>query len=50
VAIDNNSWEVHYGAGVGAGSSNIALNLATATSVTFVWDQVTHIMAHALKN
>jgi hypothetical protein len=50
VAIDNNSWEVHYGAGVGAGSSNIALNLATATSVTFVWDQVTHIMTHALKN
>jgi hypothetical protein len=50
VAIDNNSWEVDYGAGEGAGGSNIALNLATATSVTFVWDQVTHIVTHALNN
>lgn len=49
VAI-NNSWDVNYGAGGAAGGSNIALNLPAATSVTFVWDQVTHIVTHTLNN
>jgi glycosidase len=39
----NNSWDVNYGAGGAAGGSNIALSLATPSSVTFVWDQVSKI-------
>jgi alpha-amylase len=49
VAIDD-SWNVNYGAGGAAGGANIALNLSAATSVTFVWDQVTHIVTHRLGN
>jgi alpha-amylase len=49
VAIDD-SWAVNYGAGGAAGGANIALNLSAATSVTFVWDQVTHIVTHRLGN
>ena len=39
----NNSWDVNYGAGGAAGGSNLALSLATQSSVTFVWDQVSKI-------
>ena len=39
----NNSWDVNYGAGGAAGGSNLALTLATESSVTFVWDQVSKI-------
>lgn len=42
VAIDD-SWEVNYGAGGAAGGSNLALSLATASSVRFVWDQVSKV-------
>jgi alpha-amylase len=50
VAI-NNSWDVNYGAGGVAGGSNISISIPEDTaSVTFVWDQVSHILAHALIN
>jgi alpha-amylase len=49
VAIDD-SWDVNYGAGGAAGGSNVALNLPTATRVTFVSDQVSHIVTHKLNN
>ena len=49
VAIDD-WWEVNYGAGGAAGGSNIPLSLPTTTSVTFVWDQVSHIVTHTLNN
>ena len=42
VAI-NNSWDVNYGAGGAAGGSDIPLTLTSTSSVTFVWDQVTHV-------
>jgi len=42
VAI-NNSWDVNYGAGGAAGGSNLTLSLASASSVTFVWDQVSKV-------
>jgi len=45
VAI-NDSWDVNYGAGGAAGGANITLTLNGPTSVTFVWDQVTHIVTH----
>jgi alpha-amylase len=50
VAIDN-SWDVNYGAGGAAGGSNIAISIPSETrSVTFVWDQVTHVVTHTLNN
>ena len=50
VAI-NNSWDVNYGAGGAAGGSNIPLSsLEAQSSVTFVWDQVSHIVTHTLNN
>jgi glycosidase len=42
VAI-NNSWDINYGAGGAAGGSDIPLTLTSTSSVTFVWDQVTHV-------
>jgi alpha-amylase len=39
----NNSWDINYGAGGAAGGSNLALSLATESSVTFVWDQVSKV-------
>ena len=42
VAI-NDSWDVNYGAGGAAGGSNLTLSLATESSVTFVWDQVSKV-------
>jgi alpha-amylase len=42
VAINNN-WDVNYGAGGAAGGGNIALSLPAPTSVTFIWDQVSHV-------
>ncbi len=42
VAI-NNSWDINYGAGGAAGGGNIALSLPAPSSVTFIWDQVSHI-------
>ena len=50
VAI-NNSWDVNYGAGGAAGGADIPITVAPgATSVTFVWDQVSHIVTHTLNN
>jgi alpha-amylase len=45
VAIDD-SWAVNYGAGGARDGANITLSLPTATNVTFVWDQVSHIVTH----
>jgi alpha-amylase len=45
VAIDD-SWAVNYGAGGARDGANIMLSLPTATNVTFVWDQVSHIVRH----
>jgi hypothetical protein len=43
VAIDD-SWDVNYGAGGAAGGSNIVVDIpAGTTSITFVWDQVSHV-------
>ncbi len=50
VAIDN-SWDVNYGAGGAAGGSNIAISIPSETrSVTFVWDQVRHVVTHTLNS
>jgi alpha-amylase len=50
VAI-NNSWDVNYGAGGAAGGADIPISIpAGTTSVTFVWDQVSHIVTHTLKS
>jgi alpha-amylase len=50
VAI-NDSWDVNYGAGGAAGGSNIPLTVPTGTtSVTFVWDQVSHVVTHTLNS
>jgi alpha-amylase len=51
VAI-NNSWDVNYGAGGAAGGANIPINIPAGTtmSITFVWDQVSHIVTHTLNN
>jgi alpha-amylase len=50
VAIDD-SWDVNYGAGGAAGGSNITFTIPeSTTSVTFVWNQVTHIVTHKLNN
>jgi hypothetical protein len=45
VAIDD-SWAVNYGAGGARDGANITLSLPTTTNVTFVWDQVSHIVTH----
>ena len=45
VAIDD-SWAVNYGAGGARDGANITLSLPTATNVTFLWDQVSHIVTH----
>jgi alpha-amylase len=42
VAINNN-WDINYGAGGAAGGSNLTLSLTSASSVTFVWDQITKV-------
>ena len=48
VAIDD-SWEVNYGAGGALNGANVTLHVPRGTrSVTFVWDQVTHVVAHRL--
>ncbi|MBA2768728.1 MAG: alpha-amylase [Sporichthyaceae bacterium] len=40
----NDSWDVNYGAGGAAGGGNISLTVpAGGASVTFVWDQVSHV-------
>jgi alpha-amylase len=50
VAIDD-SWDVNYGAGGAAGGSNIPISVpAGGASVTFVWDQVSHIVTHTVNN
>jgi hypothetical protein len=50
VAIDN-TWDVNYGAGGAAGGSNIPIRIPSGTSsVTFVWDQVSHVVTHTLNN
>jgi hypothetical protein len=50
VAIGN-SWDVNYGAGSAAGGSNIPISIPSGTSsVTFVWDQASHVVTHALNN
>jgi alpha-amylase len=47
----NNSWDVNYGAGGAAGGSNIPISIPQGTSsVTFVWDQVSHVVTHTLNN
>jgi alpha-amylase len=46
VAI-NNSWDVNYGAGGAAEGSNIPISIPQGTSsVSFVWDQVSHVVTH----
>ena len=45
VAIDD-SWAVNYGAGGARDGANITISLPATTSVTFVWDQVSHIVTH----
>jgi pullulanase len=50
VAIDD-TWTVNYGAGGAAGGSNIPISIPSGTtSVTFTWDQVTHVVTHTLNN
>jgi alpha-amylase len=50
VAI-NNSWDINYGAGGAAGGADIPISIPAGTSsVTFVWDQVSHIVTHTLNN
>jgi alpha-amylase len=50
VAIDD-SWNVNYGAGGAANGSNIPITVPPGgASVTFVWDQVSHIVTHTLDN
>jgi alpha-amylase len=51
LAIDD-SWDVNYGAGGAAGGSNIPSNIPSGTTanVTFVWDQVTHVVTHTLNS
>jgi hypothetical protein len=50
VAI-NDSWEVNYGAGGAAGGSNIPISIPPGTSsVTFVWDQISHTVTHTLND
>jgi hypothetical protein len=51
VAIDD-SWDVNYGAGGVAGGSNIPISIPSGTTanVTFVWDQVTHVVTHTLNS
>jgi alpha-amylase len=50
VAI-NNSWDINYGAGGAAGGADIPTNIPAGISrVTFVWDQVSHIVTHKLNN
>ena len=40
-----------YGAGGAAGGADIPINIPAGTSrVTFVWDQVSHIVTHKLNN
>ena len=47
----NDSWEVNYGAGGAAGGANIPIsNPQSTSSVTFVWDQVSHIFTHTLND
>ena len=44
VAIDD-SWDVNYGAGGAAGGSNLTVDVpAGATSISFVWDQQSHLV------
>jgi alpha-amylase len=45
VAIDD-SWDVNYGTGGARDGANITISLPATTSVTFVWDQVSHIVTH----
>ena len=48
VAIDD-SWTVNYGAGGAAGGSNLVLTVPPGgASVTFVWDQVSHVVSHTV--
>jgi hypothetical protein len=48
VAIDD-SWDVNYGAGGALNGGNIVLEVpAGGASVTFVWDQVTHVPTHTV--
>ncbi|HET9779574.1 MAG TPA: alpha-amylase family glycosyl hydrolase [Propionibacteriaceae bacterium] len=45
VAIDD-SWAVNYGAGGARDGANMMLDLSSPTNVTFVWDQLSHIVTH----
>lgn len=46
VAI-NNSWDINYGAGGTFDGNNIPITIPQGgSSVTFVWDQVSHIVTH----
>ena len=48
VAIDG-SWDVNYGAGGALNGSNIVLEVpAGASSVTFEWNQETHVVTHTI--
>ena len=50
VAI-NNSWDINYGAGGTFNGDNIPITIPPGgSSVTFVWDQVSHIVTHTLNN
>ena len=50
VAI-NDSWAINYGVGGAAGGADIPISIPAGTSsVTFVWDQASHIVTHKLNN
>jgi glycosidase len=49
VAIDD-SWDVNYGAGGAAGGSNLAITVPAGATVTFIWDQVTHVVTHKINS
>jgi plastocyanin len=48
VAI-NDSWTVNYGAGGALGGGNLTVDVPAGTStITFIWDQVSHTVTHTL--
>jgi alpha-amylase len=45
------SWDVNYGAGGARDGANIAITVPPdGSTVTFVWDQVSHVVTHTLSN
>ena len=47
----NGSWDVNYGAGGALNGANIELEVPAGTSsVTFVWNQETHVATHTFNS